>query len=145
MKINKIPWDLIQPSLEVEETTNDGDKTISVPSGEEWKILWIHIEFTATSTSGNRRIRLDFRDEENDLIYRSFAINVQIADATEVYEWLPGITGPAEDYATLHTLPLPKDAVLRPSSDIRIQDNSNVASGFDDMIIQMMIKKRKVS
>lgn len=136
-------WDKISPELEVEETLNDSDKTISVPTGEEWKILWIQVYFAATGTVGTRRLLVEFRDGADDVILYSEAIETVAANGVGQYLWMTSITNAAGPWYGKRVQGIPPDAILKAGYDLRIRDLSAVDAAADDMDIQMMVKKRK--
>lgn len=145
----EVPWGKISPEVEAEETLNDSDKTISVPSDEEWKILSIRVEYTATATVGTRQFKLEIRDGDNDVIYEvtNFPITasqiVLCQYLASVGYWdETDITYYGTNIRRLESLPDP--TILKAGWDIRIRDMSAIDAAADDMIIQIIVKKRKV-
>jgi len=88
-----MPTEAVYPAGEltdlIDETLNDSDKTITVTINKKWKILWIHIEYTATATVGNRAIRIELRDSADDIIYEIRLDDVLTASETVIIEILP--------------------------------------------------------
>jgi len=48
-------------------TTNDSDKSFTVPTGKEWEIVGIHVEIACTATVGNRQLRVLITDGTNNI------------------------------------------------------------------------------
>lgn len=139
-------WDMVEPELEAEETANDSDKTITVSANQVWKILWTYIEFTTTATVGDRQIVVYLLDSADDIIYATPVLNVQPASVTEYYILLPttSLEGSKENVAKRHFMPLPLELELKSSFKIQVLDSQAVDAAADDMVIQMMVKKKRV-
>lgn len=131
------------PELQVEETADDSDKTITVPDKTQWRVLWIWIEYVATATVGNRILQIDIRDPSDDVIYSVTAVAAIVASATEYARAVPSdAIAAAETVAGFHTLPLPHECILPAGYDIRIYDSAAIAAAADDMVVQMMVEER---
>lgn len=111
---------------------NNSDKTFTIPSGVQRKLLYARIRLITTATAGNRRIRVQVRDFNDDILYDVVAINVQVASTTEFYT-LGQFDRPSEDVATFHYLPIPVNLWLREGYDIRVFDDTAVAALADDL------------
>lgn len=133
------------PILQVEETANDSDKTITVTANKIWEILWIWIELTTTATVGNRNLTILVLDDSNDLIYSiSLGIN-HAASLTRNYLFAENLPREAAFFAIDRLYhPLPK-TILPAGYKIRIYDSSAVDAAADDMIIQMMVNEWDVT
>lgn len=129
-----------QLCLLAEEAVDDSDKTITVPSGEIWRILWIHIELTSTSDAGNRYIAVEYRDAADDVIFNENAGLVQAASLTYNYSFFPGANVDTTVHNSQANAPLPINSVLPAGYDIRIRDGAAIAAAADDMVIQMMVQ-----
>ena len=127
--------------LEADETVDDSDKTITVPNGKKWRILWIWIEFTTTATTGNRRLRIDIRDTSNDVILAIISPFVQAESNTYFYVVLPGGFTPntSAESGVQGYLPMPRELILPSGYNIRIYDQNAVDASADDLIIQMAV------
>jgi len=139
-------WDEVLPEVVADEALNNSDKTITVPANEIWKIIWIHAELITTDVVGNRVLNAFIRDPTDDEIYRARATSAQAASTTYYYEFIPGYSQNTQSTVedVLLRLALPPDTVLPPSFDIRIFDSSAVDPNADDLIVQIMVKKRRV-
>ena len=123
--------------LVTDEALNDSDKTIIVPAGEIWQLLSVYAELIATGDAGNRQVELHVRDDSQDVIGIFPAAAVQIASATEYYNW--GVAGDLlETVATYHYLPL-APTVLPPSYEMRIFDSAAIQAAADDLTIQILV------
>jgi|ETNmetMinimDraft_23_1059889.scaffolds.fasta_scaffold52321_2 hypothetical protein len=65
--------DLGNPStkLEVNESLNSDNKTITVPDGILWEIKHIFFQYSTTATSGSRSVHLQLLDDGDDVIYNA--------------------------------------------------------------------------
>lgn len=123
---------------------NDSDKTFTVPTNKQWKLLGIKVALTTTATAGNRRIQIQLSDENNNLLFRTGALNVQVASTGETYIFSPAFTSAREDISTIHNIPL-IDALLLPGSTINLFDSGAVAPAADDMTVSIWYEERDVS
>lgn len=132
--------------VEAEETLNDNDKKITVPTGVEWEIKWLWVEYTSSGTVGNRALRFSILDPADDIIYLQKAKNTQAASITEYYTARPtqSLEGPSEDETYWHEIPLPPNFKLRGGFSIRVWDNANIDAAADDMILQLVVEEREV-
>lgn len=151
-------WEEIPMELEVEETANDSDKTISIPAGEEWQIISIWIEYSTTATVGNRELELQIRDSAGDIVggvviftmtaskvyiawlFQGAAATPNNASGTSARILANGASGNPNESTIF---PLPTGFALPSGFDMRFIDVAAVDAAADDMIIQMLVKKRK--
>jgi len=131
-----------KPELQIEETANDSDKPITVPAGQIWRVLWIHVELATTATVGNRQIAIEGRDASDDIIFSESAGAVQAASLTYTYTCQPGAVREAAFVNGQINLPIPPDFILPAGYDVHIFDSAAVAAAADDMVVQMMVEKR---
>jgi hypothetical protein len=132
-------------ALQADETTNDSDKTFTVPASTEWEVLSIWIELTTTATVGNRQLEIQLQDSEGDVI-GAFQVGI-VQPASQIYNYLIAIAMP--DLATLYDTnylitPLPAGTFLSAGEKVRIWDNNAVDAAADDMNVQMKIAYRTV-
>ena len=132
------------PELQVEESANDSDKTITIPSTEIWEILWIYVYFVTTGTVGSRYIQLSFLDDSDDIIFFAFSPNAQVASTGEYYTFYSLGQEHIETSASRHFIPIPPTSYLPPGYKIRIRDGSAVDAAADDLNIQMMVNRYDV-
>lgn len=137
-----IGWEIVTVP---DETADDSDKTLTVPTGYEYQVLWIWIELTTTATVGDRQLQVDLRDAADDVIGQVRVGAVQAASLTRYYMLGPALSdlGAFRDTDYLMT-PLPPTVFLPAGYDIRIFDNNAVAAAADDMVVQMQVARRPV-
>ena len=133
------------PELQVEETTPDGDKTITVPAGEEWVIEWLYVEYTSDANPGNRQLEVEVQDDAADIIARLVTGVVQAAGIVRYYLFAPDVTELAafRDTDKLSTI-MPK-WVLPAGYAIRVYDNAAISAAGDTANIQMQVWVREIS
>jgi len=140
---NPIPvkdtWEIILVS---DEPGNDNDKTLTVPAGYEYQILWIWIELTTDANAGNRQLQIDLRDTADDVIGQIRPGAVQAASLTRYYMFAPALADLTAFRDTDYLMtPLPPTVFLPAGFDLRVFDNNNI-SAVDDMVIQMQVARR---
>jgi len=119
-----------------ETTANLAAKTITVPANKVWQILHVFESYAADANAANRTITLTVGDGTNTIGYSS-AANVQIANATEYYQWVLGATVPVETTATEHFIPFPGPEYLPAGYTLNF-DATNDQVG-DDSIIRIEV------
>lgn len=137
--ISSAEWEI---ALISDETANDNDKTIVVPAGYEYQVLWIWVELVTDATQGNRQIEIMLRDPTNDQIGDFRAGATQAASLTRYYMFAPALADLTAFRDTDYLMsPLPPTIFLPAGYRVRVFDNNNI-SAADDMIIQMMVARR---
>lgn len=131
----------VNPVLQSDTTANDSDKTFTVPSNKIWEVLWTWIELTSTATVGNRRITLLVRDDSDDVILDSVALNTQAASVTEYYLFSPLGQEPKETTSTRHFCVIPPKLYLPSGFDLRILDSATIDAAADDMNVFIMVNE----
>lgn len=124
----------------IDVALNDSDKTFTVPSGKQWKLLYGFINFSATASAGNRIIQVDFRDAGGNTLYRVRALNAIIANGVENLS-LGQFSNVLESVAGTHHLPIPVNSILGSGFDLRIFDSAAVDAAADDMIIRLIVEE----
>ena len=132
-------------TLQVEETTADNEKVISVPADTDWKVLWIWVEYTSNATVGNRKLLIELRDSGDDVIMQLRNEVLQPASKTYYYAYgvdLPNDTEVMDTDYVQHALP--SNIVLPELFDIHFVDEAGITSDSagEDLIIQMMVNDR---
>ena len=131
-----------QINLESDEAVDDSDKEISVPADYEWILQSIWVEFTSSADAGNRQLTIEIQDEADDVIMDIKAGVVQAASLTRYYAFYNGAENMAAFVDTDHlSINLP-EIILDEGYDVRIWDSAAIAAAADDMIVQMIVKKR---
>lgn len=133
-------------TLTQDESTDDSDKIFTVPTGYEWQILWVWVEYTSSGTGGIRQLEIQIQDSSSNVIGQ-FQTGVTQSEGL-VYKYLFGIGVP--DLTTVRddnnvTTPLPAATFLSAGQKIRIWDNNTVDASADDMIVRMQYASRNLS
>jgi len=119
-------------SLITDTTINSNDKTIVVPDGVLWKIIFIRVLFASSSTSGNRLIVLRLLDPDSNIIYAVTAGDNQVANKNVHYNFMPGAPRDSTAVNSIMHIPLPQDLHFPAGYGVRVLDSPDV-SGLDDM------------
>jgi len=115
---------------------NDSDKTVQVPVGKQWDILWVWVNFVSTATAGNRVLELRINDNTNDQLVIS-ALALHAANLTYDYLFVPGaplVGAPAAGLRAV-TVPIPSPLRLRDFWTLRVLDRSAIDAAADDMTV----------
>lgn len=137
-----VPENIVQVS---DTAANDSDKTFTVPSGKQWRVLWGFASFVTSAQAGNRRMAFRIQDENNNVIFESKSLNVQVASVTELYNFLPGISDTSESVAALHMMPFPRNTILPENFSMRILDAAVVDAAVDDLTIRLIVEETEVT
>jgi hypothetical protein len=128
----------------LDEDLNDTDKTVAVPAGKEWQILWVHVNFIANGTVGNRQVAIQILDSDDNVAGNFPAGLVQTAGLTYDYTFAPGMPDLATPRNTSYVLtPIP-NIVLLAGQQIRVVDIAAVDADGDDMSVHIQYASRKV-
>jgi hypothetical protein len=130
-------------ALQADETTNDSDKTFTVPASTEWEVLSIWIELTTTATVGNRQVVVEMQDSTGDVIGSFLAGIVQTASLAKNYMFAPGLELMAAFVGTYLSFPLPP-MFLPAGFKVRVYDSAAIDAAADDMVVQMVVASRAV-
>jgi len=127
-----------------DETLNDADKEITVPSGKLWKILNVYVDYTSDATVGDRNVEcrlLNILDEE---IFASR--NADNIGPSEHYRliWTPGISKSETQVGLIAMQPFPQDVPLPTGFSVQVVDINSVALAGDDMLIRLLIREWSV-
>ena len=121
-----------------DSTADDSDKTITVPDGKIWDIVYLNATLVASADVGNRQIRVLVKNAAGTEVYRQNSAAVQVASATEFYHFNPRLGTVAETVATFHTIPL-LTALLPSGFTIQISDSAAIAAAADDLTISGLV------
>ncbi len=128
-----------RPVLLVNDTTlNDSNKSFTVPTGEDWEILWVQATLTTTAVVGNRFLILSiFADGSTDM-FRSGSGASLTASGTHRSAWAPALPLSGANSTSAGTLsPLPFPCIVPSEGIIQVLDNSVVDAAADDMIVRV--------
>ena len=132
---------VINPELISDTAANDNDKSITVPSGQIWHILWVWLNLSTSADAGGRNMRFALRDDSDNIIYEIRASNSQVESTTETYIWSPNFPEPDEYLAGWHTGGIPPHCYLPAGHEIRIYDASDQSPSGDDLTIRVMVNR----
>jgi len=124
----------------VDTALNDSDKTITVPAGKVWRVLYAFASLISTATVGNRQMQMDVQDDSSNVMGQSSALNVQVASVTENYHWRMSRNTATEDVATEHYMPLPAE-YLPAGYVMRIYDSAAIDAAADDLTIRVLVEE----
>lgn len=124
-----------------DSTTNDSDKSWTVPNNEIWKINWAHIIFTSTATVGDRSVEIEITDADSNDVLDVHPGSVQAASNTYHYVYLQGIYRETSFTLNVMQVPIPKDFYLQPGWTIRFYDSAAIDAAADDMTVSFQFKK----
>jgi len=128
----------------VDVALNDSDKTLTVPSGKQWKWRYGLALFVTSATVGNRRIILEIRDAGGNNFYRMFSLNATAASTTDNFVF-GNFGDTAEDAGGNMTLPIPTECILDENFQIRIFDSAAVDAAADDLTIRLVVEETDVT
>lgn len=130
------------PDLQAEETTPDGDKTLTVPADTEWIVKWLWVEYTGVG-AGVRQIVVQIQDDAADVIGEIRPAPTQDAVARN-YMFGPHLADIAAFRDTdWEMTPMP-EWILPAGYGLRVYDNNAVAPAADTALLQMMVLSRSV-
>lgn len=120
---------------------DDSDKTLTVDSGKNWHVHWIHVALVTSGDVGNRQLELRVTDDSDNVIFQISAGAVQAASTTRQYEFTPvvALSTAAVDGKLL--VPIPPLLVLASGYKVRVLDNAAIAATADDMTIRMAVSE----
>lgn len=133
----------LESSVQADAASNDSDKTFTVPAGESWRVLCVHVNLAATATVGNRQLEVRATDESDNVLAIASAGAVQAASATRIYTLAPGLADLTSFRDTdKMTTPLPP-LVLAAGHKLRVFDKTAVDATADDMTVRVLVERLK--
>lgn len=116
-------------------TLNDSDKTFTVPASRIWHLHTVHVNLTATATSGNRRIVIEIRDDSDNIF--AFYRTEEVAPQTFQRIYTFSHIGFHDNTLIVLNLleALPDNLILPAGWDVHIYDIDAVDPTADDMIV----------
>ena len=115
---------------------DDSDKILTVPLGKTWEFLYGFINFAATATVGNRRMRIEIQDAAGVIIFSTGSATSIVANATINFGIVPG--GQAANTDSGSNLVFPQKTILKEGYMIRIFDSAAIDVAADDMVFRMV-------
>lgn len=123
---------------------NDSDKSFTVPSNEEWEVLLVRSDFTASASAGNRRVTVEIQDGSTNVLARIQSGVVITATNSQVDNFSPGLADQTSQVNGEVNTALPT-LILAPGHVLRVYDIGAVDAAADDMTIYATIKRRFVT
>lgn len=96
---------------------------------ERQHLHWFHLIYTSDATVGNRQIRAELLDIDDNIVYDISAGAVQAASLAYHYNYLPGIYRETSFINGEIQVPFPMFLVVPATYKLRIRDVNNVSSG----------------
>ena len=126
-------------------------QTFTVPDREVWQVLSLWVEYTAGTDIATRQIRVQIRDDTDDVMMELAPGVTVTASQTRFFHMYPGAADltAARDTDYIST-PIPAGLLLRPQWDLEVVEESsastiNAAGASDDnMTVQLMYAKQSV-
>lgn len=119
---------------------NDSNKTLTVPEGKQWKILYGAILLTTNVTVGDRQFEIKIKNASADITYILRSAAIQAASLTEQYT-LGQFGDVAQTVDGRHTIPIPVNCILDENFQIQILDAAAIAPTADDLIISLIVEE----
>jgi hypothetical protein len=117
-----------------DSAADDSDKTITVPTGEVWRVENVFVTNVTSADAGNRQMTVLVADPAAVTLLIAKAVAVQTASGTEYYNFSPTYGTATETPATFHFIPLPT-CTLDAGATIRVYDSAAIAAAADDMTV----------
>lgn len=118
-----------QTEQQSDTALNDSDKVFAVPTGKEWRVLYIRYELTTTAVAGNRQPTVQFRDNTGDVLFE-FTAAVVAASSSQIIQLSPDLAD---------VIP---DVVLKAAWDVRVFDSAAIDQTADDLVVHIILSKR---
>lgn len=136
---------LVAPSADAavqdDQTSDDTDKTFTVPAATQWKLLALMVILVTNATAGNRIIELHVRDASDTQFLRLDHGVVQTASLTVRYIYVPGVSRESAISGGFLYIPSLPDLWLPTGFDIRAFESATI-SATDDMSIFALVDQR---
>lgn len=120
---------------------NDSDKTITIPAAELWLLHYLGVDFTATATVGDRELRVDYRDDNDDVLASFSPEAKQSASSQRFYGWGNGIPHQITPISDVIIGPLPWPSLFPAGHDLRVYDMRARDAAADDMILSLVYSR----
>jgi len=122
-------------------TTNDSNKTFTVPGNELWKLNFAQVVLTTDATVGDRVVTLVISDSAGNTLATIIAGAVQAASATVTYTFWGGLIRETSVVNGELQSPIPADIYLQGGATLRFYDSAAIAAAADDMTVSFQYQK----
>lgn len=127
-----------------DSATGSSDKVWTVPARELWKLIYVHVRYTASAVVGNRQITVQILDVNGELMIDTTAGGLISDNGSEHLAFLQGIGH--EDSFMNHEIevPIATDQYLQPGCVLRIFDESATDPAGDYMEVAFQVHVSRV-
>jgi len=115
-----------------DDALNDSDKSFTVPPNRAYQVFSAVARITTTATVGNRTPRIEFRDEDDNVIFGVTGSTTVAASQTDV------AFGEATEAAASDLTIVP--VLIPPGGSVRYYDNAAVDATGDDLVVRIQAK-----
>jgi len=131
--------------LQSDTDTGDSDKAIAVTAAEEWEVMTIYVDYTASGDAGNRVLGIEFRDDSANILWAWRSAATQAASEHRYYSLGQGHGLELTSFRDTNQLfaSLPK-IILPATYDIHVWDTDAIAAAADDMHVYITVRVRTV-
>lgn len=138
--------DLWRPGLDIGSSSEINLQTITVPSGFEWHVLSIWIDYTASDTVATRAIRIQARMAADTVILEMAPGVTVTASQRRYFAFYPGAADlTAARDTDLITTPLPGGLILPSGYDLYFNEQSSGdTTSSEAMDIRVYYQYRRV-
>jgi hypothetical protein len=135
-------WDI---DLLSDVALNDSDKSITVPSGYFYHVLWVYVKLVSSAIAGNRQMAVGIYNALGNLAFSVRAGTTQAASLTRYYAFAPALADLTAFRDTTYLMtPLPPTLILKAGQQVRIWDSAAIDAAADDMDVWVQIARRTV-
>lgn len=132
MKPNYLLWQ--------DTALNDADKTLTVPDKHTYVIKQGNVNFISTATVGERRLRIEIKDNNGVMLWAGMSAAGQIASKEYEYMISSNYYKAVADINASHShFSIPPEFVLKEGYTFRVWDAEGIALAADDMTISLMV------
>ena len=137
------PWGKGTVKIGYDSTANDSDKTIPVPAGKVWRLLWVAIALNTSANAGNRSLRVYITDGTNIVWSTYLGANIAASQVGTMYlepdaaansSARPGPQSSTSANVSA-TYGIPDCLYLPAGCQIRVYDRQAVDAAADDLVI----------
>jgi hypothetical protein len=113
----------------LDSASNDSDKSFTVPDNRAYQVLSAAGRISTTATVGNRTPRIEFRDEDDNVIFGVTGSTTVAASQTDA------AFGEATEAAASDLTIVP--VLVPPGGSIRYYDSNAVDATGDDLVVRI--------
>jgi hypothetical protein len=123
-------------------SVNGSERYFEVPSGKEWQLISVYVDYVSSATAGNRQVSVRLEDNGGGYQGRVPAGVVQSASLTRYYTFAVGLPDLSAFRDTNKLLtPIPPQ-LLKTGSRIRVLDTAAIATSGDVLTARVTVAER---